>query len=420
LKITILTYGSRGDVQPFVALAIGLQNAGHIIRLAAPHRFSDFAGKQGIPFSPLPGDPEEISARLNESRKNIFRTIKSLRSFAYEIAGQVALASLEACKDTDFIVHSFLFTTGGHSLARAIGVPDVSVQGFPMFAPTKDFPNVAMPGMPPGPLSYFTHWIASHIFWYAGNLGFRAWRATVPGWEDIRLRWPFDPSQPLLTPLLFAYSPTVIPRPDDWTAPNIHVTGYLFLETPNTYTPPKDLEHFIAMGDPPVCVTFGSMVNLEAVKIIRIVRDALNSTRERGIILTGWSGIETGERDKNLLYLDDAPHDWLFPRCRSVLHHGGAGTTAAGLRAGIPNIVIPHAADQWFWGKRVSAIGAGPPPLDIGRLTPETIQRALARSLDGSLQKRAREIGYKIRAEAGVSEAVRIIEQHAAETVSIT
>jgi sterol 3beta-glucosyltransferase len=420
LKITILTYGSRGDVQPFVALAMGLQKAGHSVCLAAPHRFSEFAEQHGICFSPLPGDPEEISARLNEAKKNVLRTINSLRGYVFSIAGQVADAAVEASKDADLIVHSFLFTTGGHSFARALGIPDVSVQGFPMFAPTRAFPNVAMPSVPPGVLSYFTHWLANQIFWYVGNIGFRKWRVAVPGVEDVKLHWPFDPSQNVLTPLLFSYSPTVVPRPEDWTASNIHVTGYFLLDTPTSYTPPVELELFLAAGDPPFCVTFGSMINQDTAKISLIVRDALTRSRQRGIILTGWSGIEPDAHDEDLLYLEAAPHDWLFPRCLAVLHHGGAGTTAAGLRAGIPNLVIPHAADQWFWGKRVAAIGAGPHPLDIDELTAESLTKVLTQSTEEFMQTRALEIGRKIRTEDGVGEAVRLIEQHAFEAYNIS
>lgn len=413
MKVTILTYGSRGDVQPFVALALGLMRAGHSVRLAAPLRFSDFVGQYGIPFAPLPGDPQVISARLNESKRNVLRTIQALRSYVYSIARQVALAAREASKGADLIVHSFLFTTGGHSLSRALRIPDVSVQGFPMFAPTREFPNVAVPGVPPGAMSYLTHWLASRIFWHGGNLGFRKWRSAIPGWEDFELYWPFEPSKPVQTPLLFAYSPVVLPRPGDWLAPHIHVTGYFFLDAESSYKPPPELERFLGAGEPPVCVTFGSMVNPVNKEVVRIVRASLQQSRRRGVFLTGWSGVTPEAEDDDLLYLESAPHDWLFHRCQAVVHHGGAGTTAAGLRAGIPNIVIPHAADQWFWGQRVAAIGAGPKPLEIGRLSKETLTDALAQAGDESIRRRAHETGCKIRSEDGVGEAVRIIEQHA-------
>lgn len=419
MKITLLTYGSRGDVQPFVALALGLQKAGHTVRLAAPHRFSDFAAQYGIPFAPLPGDPEEISARLNDAGRNVAGEIKAIAGYIFSIAASVARVAFAACDDADLIVHSFLFTTGGHSLARARRIPDVSVQAFPVFAPTRAFPMVAMPDMPPGRRSYFTHWLATQIFWRIGNFGAWQLRAAAPDVFDdgaggsLKLSWPFDASRPVQTPLLFAYSPVVVPRPADWTASHIHITGYFFLEALETYQPPPELVDFLAAGDPPVCVTFGSMINREAQRIDAIVRAALAQTGQRGVILTGWGGRKPAENDSNLLYLEAAPHDWLFPRCKAVLHHGGAGTTAAGLRAGIPNIVVPHGADQPFWGRRVAAIGAGPAPLDLKKLSVESLTAAFIQAADPALQARANETGRLIRAENGVENAVRIIERHA-------
>lgn len=404
MNITLLTYGSRGDVQPFVALALGLRRAGHQARLAAPGRFADLAASYGIPFAPLPGDPEEMSRRFNDSGRNVVGQVRGMTAYVASVARSVAQAAFASCDDADLIVHSFLFTSGAHSLARAKGIPDVSVQLFPMFAPTRAFPNVALARVPPGPLSAFTHRLATWIFWQGGK------RLAPRGLLDFPLVWPFDPSRPIRTPLLFAYSPAVLPRPADWTAPHIHVTGYLFLDAPETYRPPPALVDFLAAGEPPVCVTFGSMVNREAARIDAVVRAALARTGRRGIVLTGWGGSQPAEPDADLFTLDAAPHDWLFPRCAAVIHHGGAGTTAAGLRAGIPNIVVPHAADQPFWAGRVAAIGAGPAPLDLKRLSVDSVSAALVQASAPEMRARAQEVGRLIRAEDGVGAAVRVIE----------
>jgi sterol 3beta-glucosyltransferase len=160
MHITLLTYGSRGDVQPFLALAIGLQKAGHTVRLAAPGRFADFVTGHGVPFAALAGDPEEISIRFNEAGTNVVRTALTIRDYVMTIATQVVRDSRVALDGADLVVHSFLFTTGGHTFAREMGIPDISVQTFPMFAPTRAFPNVAMANVPPGALSTFSHWLA--------------------------------------------------------------------------------------------------------------------------------------------------------------------------------------------------------------------------------------------------------------------
>jgi sterol 3beta-glucosyltransferase len=414
MKITILAYGSRGDVQPFTALALGLQKAGHSVRLAAPNRFADLAARYNIPFTPLPGDPGKMSALANNIRRDAFGAIKSMAQYVFSITAPVLRAALAACDDADLIVHSFFFTTIAGSLARARHIPDVSVQLLPLFMPTRAYPMVAMPNMPPGVLSYFTHWLTTQIFRRVVQMGLGHLRRAEPGIFNLKLSWPFDASHPVQTPLLFAYSPTILPQPPDWKAPHIHVTGYFFLDASETYRPPRELLDFLAAGDAPVCVTFGSMVSRESERIDALVRAALARTRQRGIILTGWGGRKPAEHIDDLFYFDAVPHDWLFPRCKSVIHHGGVGTTAAGLRAGIPNIIVPHTIDQPFWGKRVAAIGAGPAPIDLAHLSVPRLAAALAQAHSPALRARAHELGYLIRAEDGVGEAVRLIEQHAA------
>jgi len=164
MNITLLTYGSRGDLQPFLAMAVGLQNAGQRVKLAAPHRFEPFVGAYRIPFAPLAGDPEIISKRLNDAGANPIRMVRAISDYIFSIADQVARQASAACDNADLVAHSFLFTSGGHALARKRGLPDVSVQTFPIFAPTRAFPPVSMPGLPPGLLCYFGHWVQTQIF----------------------------------------------------------------------------------------------------------------------------------------------------------------------------------------------------------------------------------------------------------------
>jgi sterol 3beta-glucosyltransferase len=414
LQITLLTYGSRGDIQPFLALALGLQQAGHTVLLAGPGRFAGWIEEHGVPFAALAGDPEEISIRFNAAGTDPVRVALAIREYVYAIAPQVTRDARAALQGAELVVHSFLFTTGGHTFARELGLPDISVQTFPMFAPTRAFPNAAMAGLPPGPLSYFSHWLATQVFWYGGNSGTPRFSRQYPQDFPTKLYWPFKKSagRPP-TPLLVAVSPTVLPRPADWTSSHIHLPGYFFLDEPG-YTPPPALAEFLAAGDPPVCVSFGSMVHKEAERIGRAVLGALARSRRRGIVLTGWGSWAPENQSREVLVLETAPHDWLFPRCAAVVHHGGAGTTAAGLRAGVPNIVVPFAGDQPFWGKRVAALGAGPDPLPVKRLAADSFAAALRVCLeDDSFRRRAAEVGAAIRAEDGIGQAVRLIEETA-------
>ena len=416
MRVTILTYGSRGDVQPFVALALGLQKAGHQVELAAPHRFEAFINACGISCVPLAGDPEIISQRLNDAGRNPLRMVRAMSDYIFSIADQVAHQAFAACDKADLVVHSFLFTTGGHSLARKLDIPDISVQTFPVFAPTRAFPSVALPDLPPGLLSYFSHWLTAQIFWHGGNIGFRRLKKAAPDVFDLDLYWPFTTDETrIITPLVLACSPTVIPRPDDWSAAHIQIPGYFFLDTPSTYQPPATLADFLAGGEPPVCVTFGSMIHRDAERIYRAVLGAIDHTSNRAVILTGWGGLQESHLPENIFVAESVPHDWLFSRCKAVIHHGGAGTTAAGLRAGIPNIVVSFAADQPFWGKRVHAIGAGPGPIPVGKLTADRLSTALV-SADGvAIRTGAQAAGRKIRAENGVEQAVNFIEEYAAK-----
>lgn len=414
MHIAILTYGSRGDFQPFLALASGLQKAGHSVRLAAPRRFADAAAQYTVPFAALAGDPEVISVRFNEAGTNPVRVVRSIRDYIFEIAPQVVRDAHLALEGADLVVHSFLFTTGGHTFARQMGIPDISVQTFPIFAPTCAFPNVAMGNIPPGLLSYFSHWLATQVFWYGGNTGNPYLSKQFPQDFPSKLYWPFRKvdNRPL-TPLVFAYSPTVLPRPREWDSLHIHIPGYFFLDQPD-YLPPSELVDFLAAGASPVCISFGSMIHRDMERISHTMLEALERTGQRGVILTGWGGWKASDVPENIFFLDAAPHAWLFPRCSAIIHHGGAGTTAAGLRSGKPNVVIPFAGDQPFWGKRVATLGAGPNPIPLKKLAVHRLADAIRQATTNlQMQARAAEVGVKIWAEIGVARTVQLIEEWA-------
>lgn len=409
MKITILTYGSRGDVQPFLPLSLGLMARGHSVKLAAPFRFKQLVEEHGIHFVPLAGDPEDLSRRLNDAGHNFIKMIRELMSHAIEIGADVWRQTEQACSDADLIIHSFTHLVGAHTLAREKNIPDIHIQPFPMFAPTGDYPNVTLPDLRLRSLNRITHIISQKITWWTSKSGFEQVRRRA-GLPQRKLYWPFDDDPPhLRTPILCAWSPSVIPPSSDWS-PRVHVTGYYFFPLENTYQPTAELDSFLKAGQPPVCITFGSMVNRDKERIVHIICEALKQTNNRGVILSGWSGI-TNQSSDNVLYLEAVPHDWLLPKCKMVIHHGGAGTTSAGLRTGIPNIVVPFTADQPFWGKRVHAIGAGPKPILVKKLTPDRLTHAIAEAEGDVLQERAQAIGQEIRSEDGVGRAINLIEK---------
>lgn len=413
VKITILTYGSRGDVQPFLPLSVRLIQKGHCVELAAPSRFKNLVEEHGIHFVSLAGEPEDLSRRLNDAGHNFIKMVRELMDHAIEIGADVLRQTEEACSDADLIIHSFTHLVGAHTLAREKNIPDIHIQPFPMFSATGDYPNVTLPDLRLRFLNHLTHMLSQKITWWTSKFGFEQVRRRA-GLPKRKLYWPFDDG-PLRsrTPVLCAWSPSVIPPSGDWS-PRVHVTGYYFFPLESSYRPPAQLTSFLKAGKSPVCITFGSMVNRDRERIDRIVSVALKQTNNRGVILSGWSGI-TSQSSDDALYLEAAPHDWLLPRCKMVIHHGGAGTTSAGLRAGIPNIVVPFTADQPFWGKRVHAIGAGPKPVLVRNLSVEKLTRAIAEAERDALRERAQAFGQAIRSEDGIGSAVKLIEKYSNE-----
>jgi sterol 3beta-glucosyltransferase len=413
MKITILAYGSRGDVQPFIPLSLGLMTKGHIVKLAAPYRFQNLVEDYGIKFVPLAGDPGNLSRRFNDAGNNLVRIVSGMIDYVTEVALDVLHQTEEASEDADLIIHTFLHAVGAHTIAREKRIPDIHIQTFPMFSPTGDYPNVTLPDLKFSPLNRLTHILATKMSWWGARLGFHqiCRRAGLP---KRRLYWPFDKdSARPQTPILCAWSPSVIPPSRDWP-PNVIVTGWYFLESTMGYSPSSELRLFLESGEPPVCVSFGSMVNRDAEKIDRIIREALVKTGNRGIILSGWSQMR-GSSSNNILYTDAVPHHWLLPQCKMIIHHGGAGTTSAGLQAGIPNIVVPFTVDQPFWGRRVHTIGAGPMPIPVKKLSTEWLTQAILDAETHSYRERAAALGRKIRSESGTDHAIHFIENYAKE-----
>jgi sterol 3beta-glucosyltransferase len=242
--------------------------------------------------------------------------------------------------------------------------------------------------------------------------------SVVSHWRRESLRLP---SRPALSgdleqtdgspvPVLLGFSTQVVPRPSDWP-PTVTVTGYWFLEEAVDWQPPAELLHFLEEGPQPVFIGFGSMAGRDPERLGRTVLDALRDSGERGIIVTGWGGTRLAGTPPGVFVLESAPYEWLLPRVKAVVHHGGAGTTAAGLRAGRPSVVCPFVADQPFWGARVAALGVGPEPIPQRKLTAGNLADAIrTAATDPAMRERAARLGERIRAEDGVGNAVAAIE----------
>lgn len=416
MHITILAYGSRGDVQPYVALAKGLQQAGHTVRLAAPELFESFVTGYGLEFFPLAGDPTQLMWKAVEAGSNLLRIGPVILEYAMSLAVQVLAGVRQACQGTDAIIHSLLLTVAGHETALQLGVPDFSALVFATFARTAAFPNQAFPELPLGGIyNRLTHDVFTQMFWQGGRLAYAWVRRKHPELPSLST-WPFDASNERPTPILYGFSPEVIPKPPDW-GEDIHVTGYWFLEAVSSWRPPVDLVDFLEAGSPPVYIGFGSVVTRKAKLLTEIALEALAQTGQRGLLLTGWGGLVETDLPKHVFRIDSAPFDWLFPRMAALVHHGGMGTTAAGLRAGVPAVVVPFTADQPFWGRRMYRLGVGTKPIPRKKLTAEKLAEAIDKAInDQVMRQQAARLGERICAEDGTRRAVEVIERYLSQT----
>lgn len=410
MHILLMTYGTRGDVEPFLALAQGFVKAGHSARLAAPEAYAPLAAQTGVEYIPLPGNPEELSAAMvQQAGGNPLRMIGVMARFVFPLAAEVYGRLREIVPGADAIVHSFLFTHAGYELAKAVGIPDFSAQMFPMFAPTSEF---AAPGFPdmalPGIYRRLTHSLFNSIFRYGGGFIYDRMRRSRPEFPQLT-GWPFSPTTGRITPLLFGFSEHVVPRPADWPV-YAHITGYWQMDGPREEDVPAELRRFIELGPAPVFIGFGSAIPRDIDRLTAIALEALHQTQQRGILSMGKAAGAPEGAAQDIYTVGSISHRWLFPRMAAVVHHGGAGTTGIGLRAGIPNTLIPFTADQPFWAARVWALGAGPEPIPLWKLTARRLTAAIDQTLhDETMRARCRELGKKIDAEDGVGRAVDLV-----------
>lgn len=417
MRLTLLTIGSRGDVQPMVALGQGLRREGHEVRIATFAGFRPLVEGAGLSLAPLSGTAQDVTEskegqEMLDSGQNIVKQIRAIRAISRKLIQQEGYweSFQSACQNAQAVIYHYTAPQGFH-LAEKLGIPSIVTAIAPAIVPTRAFPHPFWPGDPKlgGAFNRFTHTVCEQFMWQPFRSMINEWRQQHLQLPPTPLRGPY--TQMRTSPVLYAFSPNVVPRAPDWDD-RVRVTGSWFLE-PTDWKPTGRLLDFLAMGSPPVYVGFGSAGTLDEGEALRIIREALRLSGQRGVVSVHSDQLRSQATDSCIFPIDEVSHEWLFPRMSAVVHHGGSGSTAAGLRAGVPNIVVPFFADQPFWGRRIAALGVGPQPIPRKELTAERLAAAIKSAInEPTMRQKAAALGEKIRAERGVEEASAIITRH--------
>lgn len=413
MRVVIQALGSRGDVQPFLALGQRLRRAGHDVRLVTSQEFARVVEQAGLAFAPLRIDFKEIMAQQagQDAIGSLLGAVRAAREVK-PLMRVVLDDAWSASTGAELLIYHPKILAGPH-IAEKLGIPALIALPIPALSPTAAFPT---------PLFRWPNWsratnrLSHRLLLAATRLAYRgmidAWRKSTLGLPPAGMT-----STSMLTvlgepvPRLYGFSAGLVPRPVDWTADD-HITGYWFLDLDPEWVPPADLVEFLDAGPMPVYVGFGSMAPGNAAARTAIVIEALDRAGLRGVLDVGWGAMDPAHAP-HVHFVQDVPHEWLFPRVQAVVHHGGSGTTHMGLQYGKPTLVCPLFGDQPFWGSRVAELGAGPEPLPLATLDVDRLVHAIAELVSNDAYATgARRIQTAIEAD-DPWRMVQVIEAHA-------
>ncbi len=415
MRISMVAIGSMGDVRPYILLGRELQRRGHQIRLLAFAPFEEKARKAGLDFLPLPGSLQRYMQNLMRPGGNALTFLPELEKALSGCKDALMDTILTGSRDAAAILTTFSMSAV-YSVAEKLHIPCVQTYYFPL-DPNEEYPLPIFPQLRLGrryaSASYKISYLVINAFERRLLTSWREKEGVEPP--------PLKPAPVMYIgthriPVLYAVSPHLLPRPADWDE-HIYMTGFWQDVEAESYQPEEALAQFLASGDTPVDIGFGSMISGDMQRFFDKVAAAVEQTGLRVILDGGWSADELPAVDSPYIYLNRSyiNHDWLFPRVRAVVHHGGAGTTASGLRAGKPTLIIPFGGDQPFWGDQVYRQGLGPKPIGRSLLTAGRLADAL-RDLccNARYAENAARMGELIRAENGVAAAADIAEREIA------
>jgi sterol 3beta-glucosyltransferase len=411
MRVLIVAPGSRGDVAPFTGLGTALRAAGHEVTIAGYAMFADLVRGCGLGFRPLPGEPRLLEAASWRRRgAGPAGTARLLRLVAAHMR-ELHAGMLDAARqDADVLLLAGISYAGGFHIGVALGLPSMGVALAPVY-PTRDFAPSTVTGRNLGRIGNLAVGrllvlagapvLAGPVRELRAELGLPriGVRDAVMGQMDTA-GWP----------AFHGFSPSVVPRPADWRA-GLEVTGYWWPVRPAGWSPPAGLADFLGAGPAPVFAGLGSMTPGDAGRISELIARAARLAGTRVVIQAGRAGLSgPGDLPGESIVIGDVPHDWLFPQMAALVHHAGAGTTGAGLRAGVPAVGVPMIGDQPFWAARLARLGVGPRPIPLRRLTAAALAEAI-RDATGrpAYRTRARELAAAIAGEDGAAPVVEAV-----------
>lgn len=415
MNITIFSIGTQGDVRPFIALGLGLQAAGHKVRIASGKTCEALVVSHGLAYSPLTADFLEVMAkdpRALQRGLNPLALMNTARRHLKDMSQHWATEGIAAAQGADLLLGNGMMAVLANSLGEALNIPMVETHLQPV-TPCPDIPPMMLTP-PTKPRNGLINEMLYHV------LRGITWRMLSAAYGPVRkslnlppLPWygPYYRQKKQDRRILYGYSPALLAPSKSWPT-GVQVTGNWFLNGESHWQPSTALALFLARGDKPIYIGFGSMLSDDTDNLSTIIYEALALSGRRAVIATGWGGLAAqAQNNPNIFVIDAAPHDWLFPQVALAVHHGGAGTTAATIRAGIPSVVVPFFGDQPFWAWRLEQCGVAPKRLIRKTLSAEPLAKAIADASTGKMRIAAAELAQNVAKEDGVKTAITLLEQ---------
>ncbi|KAM0722532.1 hypothetical protein Q7P37_001973 [Cladosporium fusiforme] len=438
LNIVIMVIGSRGDIQPFLRIGKVLRENNHRVRIATHPAFRDFVQKTGLEFFSVGGNPSELMAFMVKNPgliPNMSTVMQGEIGRRREQMAEMFEGFWRACvNSTDdehdpknvnlmndkspFIADAIIANPPSFAhvhIAERLGIPLHMMFTFP-YSPTQAFPH-PLANIKPQKSNVNESYVNFMSYPLVEMMTFQGlgdlvnnFREKTLGLEPVSQIWAPGALYRMKVPYTYLWSPSLVPKPKDW-GPEIDIGGFVFLDLASDYEPPQDLKDFLDGGEQPVYIGFGSIVVDDADRFTRMIFKAVELAGVRALVNKGWGGLggEGKDTPDNVYMLGNTPHDWLFPRVKAVIHHGGAGTTAMGLKCGKPTMIVPFFGDQPFWGAMTADAKAGAHEcIPYKKLNAERLAEGIKQCLTEESQKNVQKISDSIANEGdGAENAVR-------------